>query len=117
MYGTDDSQALVQAQMTAELRRARTWLLVVGILMFVVDMIFVFGVNADYLPAEAKRLALGIDTGILLTFVALWWFAKSKPRLCLGLGLVVFWGIHIYAAVVDPTTIKNGIILKILFTV
>jgi hypothetical protein len=103
-------------EMTSELRRARGWLLGVGILQFVVDMIMIHGVYGDRLPADLKTNATLLDLGILVGFVALWWFARVKPKLCLTLGLVLFWGVHLYNAIQDPTTLYKGIIVKIFFT-
>jgi hypothetical protein len=50
-------------------------------------------------------------------FVALWWFARVKPKLCLALGLALFWGIQIYSASHDSKWLTRGIVVKVLFTV
>jgi hypothetical protein len=106
-----------RAEMNKELRRARGWLLGVGILMFVMDMIFVHGVYADRLLSEDKTKITAISAGILAVFVALWWFSKQKPKLCLALGLAAFWGLQLFNAIQDPKSLTQGIIVKIFFTV
>ena len=110
----NDLRAHVSAELNAELRSARKWLLIVGILMFVVDMIIL---NIGRFDPAVKNIAMLIDLGVLAIFVALWWFAKQKPRLCLGLGLAVFWGLQILNAIDDPSNLYKGIIIKVLFTV
>ena len=106
----------IRAEFNAELRSARRWLLVVGLLMFAMDLLYIYVLNND-LTQEGKNIITAISAGILGIFVALWWFAQKKPRLCLGLGLVVFWGLQIFNAIDDPSMIFKGLIVKILFTV
>jgi hypothetical protein len=105
-----------KAELSAELRKARGWILGVGILMFVVDMIFIHGVYGDDLPGWFKN-ELTMYSGIILAvFIGLWWFAQYKPKLCCILALVAFWGIQLWAAKDDPSQLKNGIIIKVFFT-
>ena len=110
-----DTRLELNAQMNTELRRARTWLLVVGLLMFVMDLVIIYAM--DGVPPEAQQIGTAISAGVLAIFLALWWFTPKKPKLCLGLGLVVFWGIQILNAIDDPTMLYKGIIVKIFFTV
>lgn len=105
-----------QAEMSKELTTARRALLAVGIIMFVMDMIFIQGVYADRLAASDRNLLTAVSAGVLAIFVALFFFAKQRPRLCLSLGLVIFWGIQIFNMVEDPKAITQGILLKIFFT-
>lgn len=105
-----------RAELNSELRKARGWLIGVGIFMFVLDMVFVYGVQKDELPSEWKTRITLISAGIMCTFFGLAWLTSRKPRLGLILGLVVFWGIHIVNAAVDPKTLTQGIVLKIFFT-
>jgi hypothetical protein len=107
----------VRAEMNKELRRARGWLLAVGIVMFVVSLIQIYAdrSTADLDPT-AKHIAAAIMGVILIAFLALWWFAKRKPKLCLSLGLALYWGLQIWNAFYDPATIYQGIVLKFLFT-
>jgi len=106
----------VQTELNDELRRARRWLLIVGILMFVFDMAMTWSIPAEQADRSMQKVITLIDLGILATFVALWWFAKQRPKLCLILGLVVFWGLQIFAAINDPSQLYKGILIKILFT-
>lgn len=106
-------------ELTQELRKARTWILAVGILMFVVDMIMVYAVYGNMLPDSWKRTILLLDLGVLAYFIFMWWWAKSQPKLACILALVGFWALQIGVAMYsgDPTSIVKGPIIKILFTV
>jgi len=108
----------VRAEMNKELRRARGWLLGVGILMFVINMgmLYLSSMGDAYSPTGKTLMALFLGV-VLAMFVALWWFAKRKPRLCLTLGLVLYWAIQLLAAFGDPKSLFSGIILKVAFTV
>jgi len=107
----------VSAEMNQELRRARGWLLGVGIVMFVVGLAEIYGRRGaeDHEPL-VKHIAAGFMGVILIIFLALWWFAKRKPKLCLSLALVFYWGLQIWNGIVDPTTLYQSILLKVLFT-
>ena len=106
-------------ELSQELRRARGWILAVGILMFVFDTIIIQVIGADQYSSAMKTQALFIDLGVLAFFVALWAFAKKYPKPCCLLALIGYWAIQIAVLVIsgDPTTIYKGILIKVLFTV
>jgi hypothetical protein len=106
-----------KVELSAELRKARGWILAVGLIMFTMDMIMIYGVYGDRLPDEWKTKLTTYDAIILAYFVALWWFAQYKPKLCCILALVGFWGLHLYIATIDPDSLAKGIIMKVLFTI
>jgi hypothetical protein len=106
-------------EMTVELRRARTWILVVGILIFVIDTILIRVVHEHDIPEMWKNRFLIIDLIILGYFFTCWIIAASKPKMACVLALVGFWGMHLALSVWanDMSLLfKNGIIMKILFT-
>jgi hypothetical protein len=113
-----------QAEMTRELRTARIWLIVVGLIQFTFDMVQLHVLNMPTGLGDATdprlvaiRNEYTIYAAILLAvFIALWFFSKQKPKLCLILALVVFWGVHLYVIAQNPEAAKQGIIIKILFT-
>ena len=106
-------------ELSQELRRARGWILGVGILMFVVDTIIIQVVNGDRITSTLKNELLMVDLAILAYFVALWWFAKKYPKPCCLLALVGYWGLQIGVTVWsgDPSNLYKGILIKVLFTV
>jgi hypothetical protein len=81
------------------------------------DMVFIHaGYGAD-VDSDYKTRLTALSAAIFAAFIALWWFAKAKPRLCLGLGLAVFWGVHLVAAIDDSPSLFRGILIKFFFTV
>jgi hypothetical protein len=99
-----------------ELKNARNALLWVGLIMFVMDMIFIHAVYGDRLPSDIKTRLTVLSAVLFAGFIALYVFSKQKPRLCLTLGLVLFWGIQLFNMAADPKSITQGIVLKVLFT-
>jgi hypothetical protein len=109
-------------ELTQELRRARMWILAVGIIMVVCDQIF-FAMQipagmSDHPLVVALRHKLMIADGLVLAFfIGMFFFAKFKPVLACVLALVAFWGLQIWAASGDASNLYKGIILKIGFTI
>jgi hypothetical protein len=106
-----------RVELSAQLRKARGWILGVGVLMFVMDMIFLHVIKDARLPDEWRVRGTIYSGIILLFFVALWWGAQFKPRLCCILALAGFWAIHLYVATIDPSSLAKGLFVKFLFTV
>ena len=105
-----------QLEMTTELRKARTWILAVGLIMFTLDMIMLYVVYGDRLPSEARNQLMMYDVIILAFFIGMWALAKVKPVVACVLALCGFWGLHLYLATLDGSSLFQGILMKILFT-
>jgi len=109
-----------QLELTQELRRARNWILGVGILMVVVDQILFAVMVPSYAPAdlvrEARNQLFLIDGLVLAFFVGMYFLARVKPVLGCVLALIGFWGVQLWAASQEGGSITNGIIVKVLFT-
>jgi hypothetical protein len=105
-----------QLEMTTELRKARTWIIAVGIIMFAIDMILLNVVYGDRLPSDYKSRLMMYDVVILAFFIGMWVLAKYKPVVACVLALCGFWALHLYLASVDVSTLRQGIVMKVLFT-
>jgi hypothetical protein len=109
-----------RAELTRQLRNARGWILVVGVLGFAVEMFVIYVLWNDRSDstwaAWRTRLTL-YDAAILVYFVVLWWFAQYRPVLSCALALGGFWALQILLAVADPTTLGQLFALKVLFTI
>jgi len=109
-----------QLEMTKELRRARSWILGVGIVMFVVDMVMIHAVYGDRLPAEYKTRITTYSAVVFAYFIGMWLLARSRPVLACVLALCGFWILQIYVASQNGASLAEGllqgIVLKVLFT-
>ena len=105
-----------QAEMTKEIRTARSYLIGVGLLMVAMDLLFMYVLQKHQLTDEVRNIALAIDGVVLVVFITLGVFVHKKPRLCMITGLVLFWVIQLASAYDNPKALTQGIIVKILFT-
>src|SRR4029079_8629851 len=106
-----------RAELTRKLRRARGWILAVGLLSFAVEM-FVLYIWWDGRVDPSWRTKLTIyDAALLAGFLALWWFAQIRPVLCCVLALALFWALHIALGIVERDTLGQGLVIKALFTI
>jgi hypothetical protein len=103
-----------QVEMTTELRRARGWILGVGTVMLVYNLVAIHVVNAQ-LPGEIKTRATAYVLGIFMFLLAMWWLAGRRPVLACVLALLGFWGLALYMTM-DGSSILQGIVMKVLFT-
>jgi hypothetical protein len=104
------------AELNKQLRSARGWILLVGVAGFAVEMFVIYVWWHDRI-AEDWRMRLTLyDAAILAYFVALWWFAQYRPVLCCVLALTGFWALQTYLAIVDPQTLGQLLVVKVLFT-
>jgi hypothetical protein len=106
-----------RAELTKQLRNARAWILVVGVLVFAVDMFVIYVLWNDHITVAWRDRLTIYDAMILAYFIALWWFAQYRPVLCCVLALAGFWALQAYLAVVDPSTLGQLFIVKVLFTI
>ena len=95
------------------LKNARIWLYVISAIQVV------FGV-VQYAIADDKEIGLVVaiveaGIGVLFFLFALW--SYKKPATAFMTALVTFVVIHIGSAIIEPTQIYKGIILKILVIV
>lgn len=104
-----------QVEMTTELRRARGWILGVGTVMLVYNLVAIHVVNAR-LPGEIKMRATAYMLGIFMFLLVMWWLAGRRPVLACVLALVGFWGLALYLTMDNGGSILDGILLKGLFT-
>ncbi len=112
--GVNDDELRRKAD--AALRRARGWILAVGILMFVVDQVVVELVYGGYISDAWKLKLILADTAILAFFVAMYVVARTRPLAACIASLCGFWTIHLILAMINPATLAQGIVVKILFT-
>ena len=62
------------------------------------------------------RMLLLVNLGLCAAYLLLWWWAKAKPLPASVIALLLFITTHVVNAVVEPKTLYQGILIKILFT-
>jgi hypothetical protein len=105
-----------QLEMTTELRRARGWILGVGILMFAFDMIYLYGLHSNDIPDPIKARVAMYSLAVLTFFIVMFFLCGWRPVVACVLALCGFWALQIYLALNDGTAIFQGILMKVLFT-
>ena len=115
----DDLQnlgSLAQSARGKQLKSARNTLIAVGVLTALLN----FGVAAAAGSiaqgnAEVQQMIMlsGIGFGLLgVVFIVLGVMVNTYPVPCTMLGLVLYIGANAVSALIDPTTIAQGIIIK-----
>jgi hypothetical protein len=105
----------LRAERDAHMRRARGWLVGVGVMMFVLEMYFAHK-HPEMFPGDNLTAQIAISSVQLAAFLSLAYFTPRRPRLCLALGLGVYWAHHLYLATIDPALLTRGIPMKAAFT-
>lgn len=70
----------------------------------------------DRLPGTIKLITAG-NAVLALSFYGLWWWAKSRPLPATLSALILFIAVHMLNVAIDPSTLAQGILIKILILV
>ena len=62
------------------------------------------------------NMLLAINLALAALYMALWWWAKRKPLPAAVIALLLFITTHVINAVMQPESIYQGLLVKILFT-
>jgi MFS family permease len=136
--------SLAQAARGKQLRRARNILIVVGVLQILVNGIMLAlvpsqvksQVNAELSKMRSQRVlsadeqrqleqvvlrvAFAVTGGLVflgLVFVVFGFLVQRYPVPITVISLVLFIGVHVVLAVLDPSTLVMGWVIKIIFVV
>jgi hypothetical protein len=136
--------SLAQSARRTSLRQARIILIIIGALNLLLGVgVFLMaegivrqsieaekrkaGPNVVFDPAEVKkveehqlqvvRLVAGGEALLGLIFIGLGMAVYRAPVACTVTGLVLFVGLHATAAAIDPVSIVQGILFKIIFLI
>ena len=103
-----------EQRMVDRLRKARGWILAVGILYLINLAIFWFQTrHAMFLPI-VKGWLIAIAALALIQF-GLWWWARREPFAAAVVALAMFVTLQTVQLVLEPKSLFNGIVVKILF--
>lgn len=113
-----DSVLLDVADMSGydkNLKNARTWLYVLSGIMFAVGLYHFFQ-NEAY-GEEVQWITFAMEGGIALVFLACTLWSYKKPATAFMTALVLYLLLVISNAILEPATIIQGIIFKILIVI
>lgn len=106
------------AELRAQIKKASGALLIVAILQVLGTVLIYFLMSSTELgkrASDADRLTVTVVmSAIAVLFFGLYAWSRKNPFPAAVVGLVVFVTIHLADALVDPTTILQGIIVKII---
>ena len=110
-----DDRAVFDAMLAPELRRARYWILALGAL-YTVTGLLIGGFAYSVTPAAA-RMVIGVNVALGLIHLGLFFWAKTQPLAAAVVALGLFITVNAINAIDDPSTLAQGICLKVLFVV
>jgi hypothetical protein len=103
----DESEAAV---MLLEVKKAQGAIGIVAVLQVVVALVYLAMGTVD-------TTGVVVMVGIGGVFGGLWVWCKTNPLAASIVGLLVFTSLHLTEAIIDPSTIKSGIFIKIFVVV
>lgn len=105
-----EADEIEAAFLLEQVKKARTALLVVAVLQ-------VIGTVAFAALQQVDGAATATMASIAVVFFGLAWWCKKNPFAASIVGLVVFVTVHLADAIVDPSAIVRGIIVKVIVIV
>lgn len=93
------------------IRRARILLFIIAGLQLIVGILLGISGEPDY------EIEVGVQVVIGLVFAGLAFWTKYKPYAALMIALVLYVGIFLLSAIVEPARIMSGIFIKIVIVV
>lgn len=100
------------------LETARKWILAIGII-YVASALLVTGVSGVGFDLDDPmvRLLWGTSLGLCAIHLGLWVWAKTAPFPAAVVALVLFVTVQAINAVVEPSSMYKGLLIKVLFLV
>ena len=108
----------LEAEMVAgpALASARKWILAIGVL-YLVGLALTLIRYGEFLPEAFKVRLIAIHCGLFLAHLGLYWWAKTKPLAAASVALGLFIALQVTETLIDGSSIRSGIIVKIIFLV
>lgn len=110
--GTDQRAELAQQQ-----RGLRTWLLVVAVLLFGVDVVGMYMSTDAEMTTRWHRWLLVYYLIILAYFVVMWWGARVRAVACCAVALGGYWVMHACLWMISPEHPLQGILMKLVLMI
>lgn len=111
-----DVEIQIESLERTKLASARKWILGVGI-MYVVWALIMVTISKDTLTPEMRNFILIANGGLCVVHIGLYFWARKQALPAAVVALLLFASLHLVNAVLDPSTIYQGLLLKVVFTV
>ena len=111
-----DLEIQIEALERTKLASARKWILGIGI-WYLVSGLIMLAIVKDQLTPEGRVFLLGTHLGLFAVHVGLYVWARIAPLAAAVVSLVLFLTLHLANAVLEPSSIYKGMIVKVLFVV
>lgn len=109
-----DSQAVYEGRIKPALDKARNGIFIVGAL-YVVGGMLMSALSSMQGTGEDVGLIMGVNIALALIHVGLGIWAKKAPLAAAVTAMVLFITVHLVNAILDPATIVQGILIKVIF--
>src|SRR5262249_23719125 len=113
-----------EAELAQQRRDLRSWMLIVGVLLFVIDVIggklysLLAGPPVRHSdPAPWVHVRLSCSLALLAYFLGLWWSARPRAGLACVLAILGYWVVHTATTVDTPALLSFGVVVEIGMTI
>lgn len=106
----------ISATVTPALDAARKWILAIGVLYLVSQVVMALMMRRE-LTSDGFKILIAIGAGLFVLHLGLWFWARKAPFAAAVVALVAFITLQLVGAVLDPSSLYKGLIIKVLFVV
>lgn len=90
-------------------RKARGAFVLLGVLQLVAG-----GLSAMSAPDGMGTIFFAVEATLAAIFFGLAWWCTKQPFAAAMVGLILYGGLHLVATIVDPSTLFQGIVVKVI---
>ncbi|MEX2213087.1 MAG: zinc ribbon domain-containing protein [Phycisphaeraceae bacterium] len=111
---TSAGRSVQQLELAKTMKKAFGALLAVAIIQVIATVLISFAGNDPRVDKKALQTVLIVMGGIGAGFFVLAIWARSSPLPAAVVGLVVYVSLHLISGILDPTTLYQGLLIKII---
>ena len=108
---------MLEDELRKQQKKASTALIIVAVLQTLAVVLFYFIIENAPPEAGLTHLSTGLIALIALAFWGLWFWSRSAPMPAAITGLVLYLSLQLLDAVVDPSSLARGWLVKIIVIV
>ncbi len=116
LASTPVGQQIQSVELQKSCKKAAGALLAVAVIQAIVGTITLAAMG-DQVTEDEKPLVMAFIYGVAAVFFALFFWARRQPLPAAIVGLALFVTLHLVDAIVDPTSLARGWLMKIIIVV